>query len=275
MKPWTLDDIPWSRFEPDKVDPAQLPILKAASILEYGVVATLVRRMRSLFHDDPVLLDMASRWADDETRHGQALGRWLRLTDSSFDVEAATAAAATVRATREAPPDDAKVKQGSRAGELIGRCLTETVTCSYWSAMAETSQEPVLRDICRRIAADEFVHYKMFYSQVARYLGTERMGPLRRLMVAARHIMGTEDDELAYAYYGANESGRAYQHARENAAFSLGVYSALRRHHVDRGVAMTFKAAGLNPQGRFQRLAARLAWWGTRRRVQSLRRLTA
>ena len=30
MGKWTLDDIPWDRFEPAKVDPDLVPIVKAA-----------------------------------------------------------------------------------------------------------------------------------------------------------------------------------------------------------------------------------------------------
>ena len=33
---WTLDDIPWSRFDASRVDPTLLAAVKAASLVEYN-----------------------------------------------------------------------------------------------------------------------------------------------------------------------------------------------------------------------------------------------
>ena len=33
---WTLDDIPWGQFDPSKVDPDMLRIVKAAAMVEYN-----------------------------------------------------------------------------------------------------------------------------------------------------------------------------------------------------------------------------------------------
>ena len=38
-------------------------------------------------------------------------------------------------------------------------------------------------------------------------------------------------------------------------------YGFYRRYHVDRVVAMTLKAAGLNPQGKLARPAAAVGYW--------------
>ncbi len=48
---------------------------------------------------------------------------------------------------------------GSRAGELIARCIAETGTNSFYSALADATDESVLNDICRRIAEGELAHY--------------------------------------------------------------------------------------------------------------------
>src|SRR6185312_3936868 len=95
-------------------------------------------------------------------------------------------------------PLDAEASiRGSRTGELIARCMVETGTTSYYTALAEATQEPVLHQICRHIAADEFRHFKLFYDHMRRYLGRENIGLLRRLRIAAGRITESEDDELA------------------------------------------------------------------------------
>ena len=33
---WTLDDIPWGEFDPEKVDPSLLKVVKAASMVEFN-----------------------------------------------------------------------------------------------------------------------------------------------------------------------------------------------------------------------------------------------
>ena len=48
--------------------------------------------------------------------------------------------------------------------------MVETGTSSYYTALAEATDEPVLRQICKLIAADEYRHFKLFYDHMRRYL---------------------------------------------------------------------------------------------------------
>src|SRR6266702_3458112 len=68
--------------------------------------------------------------------------------------------------------------------EVVARCIVETGTSSYYTALGEAVDEPVLKEICRNIAADEHRHYKLFYDHLRRYLKSEKLGRLRRLAVA-------------------------------------------------------------------------------------------
>ena len=95
--------------------------------------------------------------------------------------------------------------RGSRTGELIARCMVETGTSSYYSALAEATAEPVLRQISKHIAADEFRHYKLFYDHMRRYLAREKIGLVRRLRIALGRIGESEDDELAFAWHCGNQ----------------------------------------------------------------------
>ena len=256
-KHWTLDDIPWDRFDPDKVDPEILKVAKAASMVEYngGDYATY---LCNVFADDPAFQAAAKAWAAEEVQHGLALGRWAAMADPSFDFEASFK-----RFTDgySLPLDALTSVRGSRSGELVARCIVEVGTSSYYSALGAAAREPALKAICRNIAADEFRHYKLFYSHLKRYLERERIGKLRRVLVALGRINESEDDELAYAYYAANAGpAEPYHRKRWSRAYASRALRYYRREHVERGIAMTFKAAGLNPRGRLARLASRAAY---------------
>ena len=268
---WTLDDIPWDRFDPAKVDAEILRIVKAASLVERNG-ADYAQYLCGVFADDPAFQEAARHWGSEEIRHGEALGRWAMLADPGFDH--AAAAARFTRGFRVDLDASASVR-GSRAGELVARCIVETGTSSYYTALAEACAEPVLKEICKRIAADELRHYKLFYTHMRRYLEAERIGFWRRLAVALGRIAESEDDELAYAYYAANENAAPYERRRYAQAYARRAYAVYRWHHVERGIAMVFKAVGLKPHGRLNLLAARMAWWSMRRRAERLARIAA
>ena len=93
--------------------------------------------------------------------------------------------------------------RGSRRGEMIARCVVESGTSSYYSAIRDATDEPVLKEIAGRISADEYRHYKLFYDVLHKQDEPE-LGFLKRLWVAIGRVTESNDDELAYAYYCAN-----------------------------------------------------------------------
>jgi hypothetical protein len=270
MARWTLDDIPWQRFDPAKVDPDLLAVVKAASLVERNG-GDYASYLCNVFADDPEMQQAALTWGREEIQHGMALGRWAMLADPAFDFEGAFARFAEVI---KLPLDAATSVRGTRAGELVARCMVEVGTSSYYTALAERCEEPVLEAICRKIAADELRHYKLFYTHLDRYLAREGLGFWGRLRVAAGRIGESEDDELAFAWHAANENGD-YDHARSNRAYARRAYAVYRRPHVERGLAMAFKAIGLDPQGHLHRIASSLAWTYIRTRARRLARAAA
>ena len=268
---WTLDDIPWDKLDRSKVDPEILRTVKAASLVEQNG-GDYARYLCSVFHDDPAFQDAARRWGEEEIQHGQALGRWAMLADPDFDhADASERFTSLFRVNLDARQSI----RGTRSGELIARCIVETGTSSYYTALGEATEEPVLKAICQRIAADELRHYKLFYTYLKRYLERERIGFWKRLRVAAGRLVESEDGELSYAYYAANENAAVFDLRRYNNAYARRVYALYRRHHVERGMAMIFKAVGLKPNGRLNMLAARLAWMFMYMRAERLGRRAA
>jgi hypothetical protein len=158
---------------------------------------------------------------------------------------------------------------------MIARCVVEVGTSSYYTALRDAVREPVLKQICRHIAADEIRHYKLFHKNLTRCLERERIGFWSRIRVAARRIAESEDDELAYAYYAANETARSYDRDRYRRAYARRAYALWREHHVEHGVRLVFKAVGLSPHGSLARIASRLIWPVMRHRAIRLAKAAA
>jgi hypothetical protein len=271
MPNWSPEDIPWDRFDRSKLDPEMVKIAKAACMVEhhsgeYGAY------LSSVFPDDPEFVVAATAWAKEEIQHGEVLRRYAELADPSFDFAEAFARFAAGHEI------DVKAKEsirGSRCGELVARCVVEVGTSAYYSALRDSAAEPVFRAICAHIAADEFRHYKLFYSHMKRYQALERVGAFTRFRIALGRFVEAGDDELALAYHcGSGETGPYDRRraARSYAARTLPLYGF---EHVQRGVGMALKAVGIKPQGLLGRLLIRLAWAWFRRYATSLRKSLA
>ena len=149
--------------------------------------------------------------------------------------------------------------------------MVETGTSSYYTALADATDEPVLEQVCRLIATDEYRHWKLFYDHLKRYLVRERISVYTRLRIAAGRITESEDDELAYAFHCGNDPvGTPYQHDRCMAGYMGRAMGFYRYNHVERSIRMILKAVGLPPQGRLSRVAAKLFWAVLRRRQKRL-----
>ena len=257
MKHWTLDQIAWDAFDPSKVDAGILALVKAAALVEKNGVDYAIY-LNNVFTGDPDFRQAADNWAVEEVQHGDALGRWAEIADPgwSFD-EAFARYRAGYKIDVKA---DASIR-GSRTGELIARCMVETGTSSYYTALGESTEEPVLKQVCRLIAADEYRHFKLFYDHMKRYLAREKLSFPQRLRVAAGRIGESEDDELAFAYHCGNETADTpYNHDRCMRGYMGRAMSYYRFRHIERGMGMIFKSIGLEPRGRLSDLAAKGAW---------------
>jgi len=253
---WRLEEIPWGQFDRAKVDDDLLKVVKAASLVEYNG-ADYATYLCNVFGDDEAFQAAAKVWAAEEVQHGAALARWAELADPSFDFKESFQ---RFTSGYSIPLEAENSVRGSRSGELVARCIVEVGTSSYYTALADATKEPVLAAICRRIAADELRHYKLFYDHLKRYLEREHIGRWRRIWVALGRIGESEDDELAYAYYAANGEGEDYDRRRWSRAYIERAYRYYRPVHLRRAVAMAFKAAGLDPQSRLTGVVAAVSY---------------
>ena len=260
---WTLDDVDWSRFDGSKINPALLAAVKAASLVEYNA-PDYVSYLKRVYKGAPEsTIRNIEHWGEEEIQHGLALARWAELADPSFDFARAFARFRTLYRAAHFAGSGGSVR-GSRRGEMIARCVVESGTSSLYSAIRDASEEPVLKEVAGRIAADEFRHYRLFYDILQGE--TEPDLPLwRKLWVAATRVNESDDDELACAYYCANvpteeASAKPYRRRVYAKAYQEKIMAFYRRHHIDRLVKMVVKPAGLNPSGRLSRIASAVLW---------------
>ena len=231
------------------------------------------RYLGGVFHDDPDFRQAADYWAEEEVQHGDALAKWATLADPGWDFAAAFdryRAGYTIKTDA-----DASIR-GSRTGELIARCMVETGTSSYYTAMAEATSEPVLKQVCKLIAADEYRHFKLFYDHMRRYLARENLGMLTR----AAHCAGPHRRDrgrrtrLCLPLRQRAGSRRHFSTIAAPPPTWRGAMGFYRYRHIERGTGMILKTVGLPPRGRLSAGATKLAWrllqWRQRRFAQQL-----
>ena len=260
---WSLDDVAWDRFDRGRVRPEFVSIAKAACLIEHNG-GDYGDYLCSVFRDDPDFCAAARTWAAEEIKHGEALRRWVEMVDPTFDFDSAFA-----RFTERVrlPLTATESVRGSRCMELIARCVVEVGTSSYYCALRDAADEPVFKEICRRIAGDEFRHYKLFFDHMKRYRKRENPILPRRVWAVLGRFLEAEDDELAYAYFCGNAVTSPYRRRTYRRAYARKVFACYRFDHIEHGAAMVLKAVGLRPRSWYGRLITRLLWWIYRARA--------
>jgi hypothetical protein len=261
---WTMDDIHWSLFDPTKVDPDLLSAVKSAALVEYNAPDYVVYLKRVFADAGPETIASLEQWGREEAQHGRALGRWAEIADPQFKLEDAF-----VRFRNGYKPAHFLAQaegsvRGSRRGEMIARCVVESGTSSYYSAMRDAAEEPVLKEIAGRIAADEYRHYKLFYDT----LNAQSEPDLRfwkKLWIAVGRVRESDDDELAFSFYCANvppeeENITPYNCKKYSRLASQASMAIYHRHHIQKLVQMVVKVVGADPHGWFANLAGAVLW---------------
>ncbi len=258
MPRWTADDIAWDAFDREKLDQDLLKLIKAASLTEYNA-SQYTLYLQNIFQDDRAFAETLTEWQLEEEQHGRMLARYAQMADPDYDFDTAFK---TFTDGYKIPTDLTESVRGSRVGELVSRCIVETGTSSFYTALSEATEEPVLKQLAHRIAADEFRHYRTFYEGLERYQAREPVSLLNRLKVVISRIRETDDDELAFAYHCANEADNPYDRDRCTHEYAIRAYGHYRPHHAEQVVNMAFRAGGLKPRSW---LAAQVSKWAWRK----------
>ncbi|MDI2112965.1 ferritin-like domain-containing protein [Commensalibacter nepenthis] len=255
MKHWDMEQIKWDRFDPSLIDPKIVPLIKAASVVERNSVDYTVY-LNNVFEHDAELRQLFQQWEVEEVQHGEVLGRWAMMADPSWNYQKSFD---RFKEFYKIDLDTNSSIRGSHAGEFIARAMVEVGTSSYYSALVDYVKEPVLKEICRKIAGDEFRHYKLFYDCMKQYLPQDNLSKWARAKIAIGRIVESQDDELASAFHITNEpEGMPYNHKRCIALYMVNAMPLYQRHHVARVVNMVFKTIGWMPSMKLQEILAKV-----------------
>jgi len=260
---WDMDDIHWSLFDPARVEPALLAAVKAAALVEYNAPDYVTYLKRVFADSNSPTIAALEQWGREEAQHGSALGRWAEIADPSFKLEEAFARFRKGYTPAHFTEGEGSVR-GSRRGEMIARCVVESGTSSYYSAIRDASDEPVLKEIAGRIAADEYRHYKLFYDTLHAQAEPD-ISFWRKLWIALGRVRESDDDELAFSFYCANvppenETITPYDRKKYSRLAGQASMSVYHRHHIQKLVQMVSKALGADPHGWLANLASALLW---------------
>jgi rubrerythrin len=259
---WSPDDIAWERFDRAKAEPWMIAAIKSAALVEYNA-PDYVGYLKRVF-PDPDFHPIIEQWGREERQHGDVLGRWAELADPTFKLEEAFARFRAGYRPAHFDGDDETSIRGSKRGEMIARCVVESGTSTYYTAIKEATAEPVLQEIAGRIAADEYRHYKLFY-ETLQTQGEADLPFWRKFLIAIGRMNESDDDEIAFSHYcatvaAADVATRPYSRSsctRNLFGITLRIY---RRRHIEKLTRMVAKAVGADPQGRIVKLAGVAIW---------------
>jgi hypothetical protein len=147
---WHMADIPWDGIDDSLVDDELIGYVRRAALTEMTTWEA-TQRFMTAFADDVDFTQWIAVWFYEETKHPQALMRWLDHFGVSLP-------AGEMLSARETQPF-----VESRAGTLAINVIAETIASAGYQRLASVSTEPVLRTIATNLARDEGRHASGFY----------------------------------------------------------------------------------------------------------------
>ncbi len=130
---------------------------------------------------DPEILTFLTMWNYEEYFHGHALSKLLEVCGDTklkaFERAAAVRSNARFKATFEDWLQRLMAKVVPEAFVSLWMtwgALQEAVTCKGYEAMVQTTKNPVLAELCKRIAKQERRHFAYYYGQAKERLAASR-----------------------------------------------------------------------------------------------------
>ncbi|HUH87253.1 MAG TPA: ferritin-like domain-containing protein [Pusillimonas sp.] len=248
---WGLDQIPFEQIDVNQVRDREdlFYLVTAASFVEIASDLYTSNLIQHFEGDDQVVQWLQQHWQHEEMRHGYALRDYVQHVWPEFNWQAAYddffneySAMCTI--------DEFEPSKGL---EMVARCVVETGTATFYTALSRHSSEPVLSGIAARIRAEEVGHYKHFYQYFKLYHQSETpsrwrvLGAIRRRVVEARN----SDADVALWHVYAHKHPGADRQADKQAfqAVVSGLGQAVKRHYpVNMAAKMVLRPLGLPPR---------------------------
>jgi hypothetical protein len=204
---WALDDIDWANVRRDIVagNEAMFYLVAGASFVEATTDLYTQNLIDYFSADDEITGWLKAHWLPEELQHGEALRRYVQVAWPDFDWDGVYERFLP-EFTRQCAEDGV---EKTRSREMASRCIVEMGTSGYYRTLSRMTDEPVLRDLTRRIADDEVRHYKHFYRYLRKYQrqeGQRRAGIVGALWNRLRMIDG-EDSRIAMRHIYQERTG--------------------------------------------------------------------
>jgi ferritin len=152
---WRLEDIPWSAIDRAKARKTLTSLVRQVALAELTTYAA-TRRFLQEFSDDIDFTQWMSVWFYEETKHPQALMRWL------YEVGEKVSGEEMVRGRITAP------FMKSRFGMLVTNIISEVHASAAYTVLLRIADEPVLKRIATHLAGDEARHAMGFFAYARR-----------------------------------------------------------------------------------------------------------
>ena len=154
---WRMSDIPWDRIDRVAASESLRSLVKEIAFAELTTFSA-TRRFMTDFAADVDFTQWISVWFYEESKHPQALLRWLHHLGVGVDDKFIMRGRATSPFMK------------SRIATLVTNIISEMVASAAYTRLYRESPEPVLARIGRNLAGDEARHAASFYVYAQRHL---------------------------------------------------------------------------------------------------------
>lgn len=165
---WRMIDIPWDAIDKEAVTPAFVRFVREVALSELTTFSA-TKRFLTEMADDVDFTQWVSIWFYEETKHPEALLRWLAHFGVTVDARVVLRGRVTAPFMR------------SRTGTLVMNILSELFASAGYQDLTRYSKEPVLAQITRYLAGDEARHGSSFYAFAERAIARAKSPELERL----------------------------------------------------------------------------------------------
>lgn len=171
---WRMADLPLDALDRAAVTPDLRRLVREIALSELTTFSAS-RRFLSEFADDADLSQWIAVWLYEETRHPQAMMRWLMAVGEDVAPTEIVRARATAPFIR------------SRTGTLVMNVISEAIAAARYLGFSRHGHEPSLQKISRLLAADEARHGATFFAYARRRIDastdpdTDRLDALKVL----------------------------------------------------------------------------------------------
>ena len=245
---WSIDDIPYGEIDGACVrdDRRLFHIVASASFIEITSDLYTKNLVEFFRHDGEIAEWLEHHWEKEELQHGAALKKYVHTAWPAFDWEAAYA---TFRAEYGAICT-VEALAGTKALEMVARCVVETGTASFYRMLSDLSPEPVLRQLAAEISSDEVSHYKHFHRYFRRYRELERPSRFAVMRTLLKRAADVEAEDTFYAFravFRGSNPGTPFERAHYD-AYRDGVLNLVRQYFPHgMAVKMLLKPLDMNP----------------------------